>query len=456
MRAAIKSPATGSQEAVAASADVWRGASLLRGLLGEQTPSHSRFTRRDTTQMAAHSLRACGWKAALLLAALVFVLCGILQTSWTSLDNEYAQPRVGVRELVRRREEELPIAELTRELLLKQLSSPHMSEYARDVRSKLNRTLQLGLQPFDLQTGINIWDMHIPDAVCADVQRVGSIGDGGKWVCGLTHLQQLRARGSPRCVVYSYGVSFDSTFEAELHARAGCELHAFDPTVGGIQGRAEGITFHKHGLATRSGSTKDFLMVEALQDAMHRLGHAYVDILKVDVEGAEWEVFEQLLSNMPSTPLFGQLLIELHHKDMHTTHNFFRLLEAKGFAAFSRELNLQPCIAGGLPFASEYSFIHPSSFFATSRPALPLPALTPSWHSKLRGVVYFLSHHRRVPMLQQALLGLYSNFLQAYPYPVVVFSDDLTAEDKKALQSVIPMRIDFREVGDLVAVVCLP
>src|SRR5690606_37107094 len=131
--------------------------------------------------------------------------------------------------------------------------------------------------------GVNIWDMHIPDAVCADMQRVGSIGDGGKWVCGLSHLQQLRAKGSSPCVVYSYGVSFDSTFEAELHNRAGCEVHAFDPTVGGIQGQTDGITFHKHGLATRSGNTTDFMMVESLQDAMHRLGHAYVDILKVDV-----------------------------------------------------------------------------------------------------------------------------------------------------------------------------
>lgn len=402
--------------------------------------------------MTVHVARACSCKLLLLLCALVLVVCTILQASWTAFDNDNAHATgfgagTGANELaLRRRTKELPIADMTRELLLNQLSSPHMSEYIHNVRDKLNHTLQLGLQPFDLQAGINVWDMHIPNAVCADIQRVGSIGDGGKWVCGLSHLQQLKIMGIRKCVIYSYGVSFDSTFEAELHNRAGCEVHAFDPTVGGIAGRSNGIAFHKHGLASSSGKTKDFMMVESLQDAMHRLGHAYVDILKVDVEGAEWEVFAKLLSDMPRFPLFGQLLIELHHKDMHSTHNFFRMLESKGFMSISRELNLQPCIAGGLPFASEYSFIHPASFFATSRSIHPVPALTPSWHRKLKGVVYFLSHHRRVPMLQQALSSLYTNFLQAYPYPVVVFSDDLTPKDRKALQSVIPVRIDFREV----------
>src|SRR3546814_2129512 len=100
--------------------------------------------------------RGCSWKVALVLCALVFVLCSILQSSWSVLNAGYSQATgfgagAGGQELVLRlRAKELPIAEVTRELLLNQLSSPHMSEYMHNVRSTLNHTLQRGLEPFDL------------------------------------------------------------------------------------------------------------------------------------------------------------------------------------------------------------------------------------------------------------------------------------------------------------------
>ena len=57
---------------------------------------------------------------------------------------------------------------------------------------------------------------------------------------------------------------------------------------------------------------------------MIRLGHSYIDVLKVDIEGDEWDIFDDLFNNninsnnlspteLIKKPLFGQLLIELHY-----------------------------------------------------------------------------------------------------------------------------------------------
>ena len=51
------------------------------------------------------------------------------------------------------------------------------------------------------------------------VERLGKMGEGGKWICGVDRLAQLG--GTPEgkqakrgCVVYSFGVNGDSSFEA--------------------------------------------------------------------------------------------------------------------------------------------------------------------------------------------------------------------------------------------------
>jgi hypothetical protein len=98
---------------------------------------------------------------------------------------------------------------------------------------------------------------------------------------------------------------------------------------------------------------------------------------QVDVEGAEWGVFDSLFEerHLP----FGQLLIELHYESTPATFRFFNGMEAQGFRAFSRETNYNPCVLGKLPTAIEYSFIHPGGHKAGRDPAAggALAALPP-------------------------------------------------------------------------------
>jgi hypothetical protein len=53
------------------------------------------------------------------------------------------------------------------------------------------------------------------------------------------------------------------------------------------------------------------LPVLRLSTAMKRLGHSQIDILKMDIEGAEYAVIEDIVSS--EIPI-NQLLVEFHHR----------------------------------------------------------------------------------------------------------------------------------------------
>lgn len=63
-----------------------------------------------------------------------------------------------------------------------------------------------------------------------ELERIGAIGDGGKWVCGLSQIAN-----KPDCVIYSFGLDWDSSFEAELLDRTDhCEVWGFDYIANGF------------------------------------------------------------------------------------------------------------------------------------------------------------------------------------------------------------------------------
>jgi len=70
-----------------------------------------------------------------------------------------------------------------------------------------------------------LWDFFTPAFQCPhQVERVGTLGDGGKWVCGLDRVAKQK-----HCVIYSFGVNGQSSFERDLLRRApGCEAWGYD------------------------------------------------------------------------------------------------------------------------------------------------------------------------------------------------------------------------------------
>jgi FkbM family methyltransferase len=145
---------------------------------------------------------------------------------------------------------------------------------------------------------------------------------------------------SPQSVLYSFGVGEDVSFDLALARRSGARVHAFDPTpkaVAFMRSHAEAVglvEFHPIGVADFDGEaefsppahashasyrmgqmaseTKRF-PVRRLSSIMSDLGHERIDVLKLDVEGAEYPVIADLLA--AQVPV-AQLAVEFHHRSL--------------------------------------------------------------------------------------------------------------------------------------------
>lgn len=142
-------------------------------------------------------------------------------------------------------------------------------------------------------------------------------------------------------VVYSFGIGEDISFDlALMDHRPAATIHAFDPTPRSIewlghQALPQAFQAHEFGLAAFDGDVDFFaprnpthvshsilvgatgtgiatkVPVRRLQTIMDELGHARIDVLKMDIEGAEYEVIKDLTTSTIRPP---QLFVEFHHR----------------------------------------------------------------------------------------------------------------------------------------------
>lgn len=182
---------------------------------------------------------------------------------------------------------------------------------------------------------------------------------------------------SRESVVYSLGVGEDVGFDLALIERFGASVHAFDPTPGAVEwvkSRQLPAAFHFHqlgiadfdGVAQFSAPVAEgnvcFTLLEReggrgpsieaevrrLPTILAELGHDHIDLLKMDIEGAEYTVIPDLVrSGIP----VRQILVEFHHRFRNVgnerTREAVEMLLASGF----RILHIS---ASG----REYSFLH--------------------------------------------------------------------------------------------------
>ncbi|KAF9302442.1 hypothetical protein BGZ74_005342 [Mortierella antarctica] len=194
-----------------------------------------------------------------------------------------------------------------------------------------------------------------------DIQRVGPLSDGGKWICGMSlYTEEPRSK----CVIYSFGVNFETRFEGEMLDRTDCEIWAYDASVTQMgpetRGRP-GVLFKPYFVGDRDYVDNKGIQWRTLRSLMKENGHDWIDILKVDIEGSEYATFNSIMDDFDVLP-FSQLQIELHVDTPHTTFGNFltwwEKLEAKGLRPFWTEVNLHPAINFATPWASEYCFIN--------------------------------------------------------------------------------------------------
>ncbi len=75
-----------------------------------------------------------------------------------------------------------------------------------------------------------VWDFTPASWPCPhEMERIGRMGDGGKWVCGMSRIEAM-SQTRP-CIIYSFGVQNESSFENEMLTRTKCEVWAYDFSV---------------------------------------------------------------------------------------------------------------------------------------------------------------------------------------------------------------------------------
>ena len=187
------------------------------------------------------------------------------------------------------------------------------------------------------------------------------IKDGGWWFAP----QAL----SSDSIVYSLGVGDEINFDLAIIEQYGVEVFAFDPTpnsVDMLDASALPDRFHFKPWAVtaadgtlrfyprlkKDGSKSDvmFTMIPeeetrddvievpaySLATISRMLNHERIDLLKMDIEGAEYEVLEGLLDS-PVLP--RQLLVEFHHRfvdnGLERTYDIINRLRAAGYRIFA-------------------------------------------------------------------------------------------------------------------------
>jgi FkbM family methyltransferase len=159
-------------------------------------------------------------------------------------------------------------------------------------------------------------------------------------------------------VIYSGGVGEDITFEQELIRRFGVKIHIFDPAPVAARtismANNDSLLFSPFGLAASNaakfsigggtdGSTwlkaggSETLPCTSLAREMEKNGHHAIDLLKIDIEGFEYEVLESCLAE--HIPI-RQLCVEFHdffpEIPKAKTKNMIRTLESHGFDLIHR------------------------------------------------------------------------------------------------------------------------
>jgi FkbM family methyltransferase len=168
---------------------------------------------------------------------------------------------------------------------------------------------------------------------------------------------------TPESVVLSFGVGDNIAWDLAMIRRFGVVVHAFDPTPASIRWVRSQVVpsrflFHEYGLAAHDGVV-DFVAprkagavnfrplgrgessaavtapVRRLSTIWDQLGRPPIEVLKMDIEGGEYEVIDDLLSS--AVPV-RQLLVEFHHNfpsiGLPKTLRSIQALEIAGFRIF--------------------------------------------------------------------------------------------------------------------------
>jgi len=137
--------------------------------------------------------------------------------------------------------------------------------------------------------------------------RVGAANDGG-----YVMLDDL-----PGGVAYSFGISDDVSWDDDMASR-GYEVYMYDHTIDALPYEQETFHFFKAGITGFEEGEKLKKLATFIKNNQHENNKKM--ILKIDVEGAEWDVFCNISTDILKQ--FKQIVVEFH--DLHDLEKLSR------------------------------------------------------------------------------------------------------------------------------------
>ncbi|XP_052761118.1 probable methyltransferase-like protein 24 isoform X1 [Mya arenaria] len=148
--------------------------------------------------------------------------------------------------------------------------------------------------------------------MCRRKVRLGNYEDGGWDICDDAHFRPPKP-----CIIYSFGINNDFSFDDAAVKHFGCSVHSFDPSMHmDDHQRSDKNYFHSLGISDKDEAIKantDEWQLFTYNTIRQKLQHANktISILKMDVELYEWRVLVDIVktANMTGT---NNLAIEFH------------------------------------------------------------------------------------------------------------------------------------------------
>mgnify|MGYP003386337546 FL=1 len=177
----------------------------------------------------------------------------------------------------------------------------------------------------------------------------------------------IPAQGEKKPIAYAIGLASNTKFEVAISKHY--EVHGFDCTVSPSAhavlnqpflfhpiciGNNQQITNTVYGNSNSATPSNNSMTFVTLVDIMAKLHHEKLSLLKMDIEGAEWEVLNMMLTTFQTSQLPEQLLFELHtehanpiyvppnlvqHRGRKQVKELFVALFAAGYRVISKEIN---------------------------------------------------------------------------------------------------------------------
>ncbi|XP_071083168.1 probable methyltransferase-like protein 24 [Haliotis cracherodii] len=147
------------------------------------------------------------------------------------------------------------------------------------------------------------------DIMCSRKLRMGNLGDGGWEICDDREYRPVKP-----CIVYSFGINFDFTFDDDTAKNYECGVFSFDPSMKkNSYQRSARVRFLNVGIDRENTVNGQHWEMHTLGRVKAMLNHQekIIDVLKMDVEHSEWRSLPEMVVSRNLSSV-RQLLVEYH------------------------------------------------------------------------------------------------------------------------------------------------